>query len=62
LVTVSPEFAGSTPTGTVTVKASATTLCTIKLSSGRGACGLTTSGCCRGPAVRDLRMRAFPEG
>ena len=41
LVTVSPEFAGSTPTGTVTVKASATTLCTIKLSSGKGSCRLT---------------------
>ena len=36
LVTVSPEFASSTPTGTVTVKESTMTLCAINLSSGRG--------------------------
>ena len=39
-VMVSPEFAGSTPTGTVTVKTSTTTLCTIRLSSSRGSCTL----------------------
>jgi hypothetical protein len=40
-VTVSPEFAGSTPTGTVTVKESTTTLCVIKLSLGKGSCTLS---------------------
>jgi titin len=40
-VTVSPEFAGSTPTGTVPVKDSTTTLCVIKLSSGKGSCRLS---------------------
>ncbi len=35
-VTVSPQRRGSIPTGTVTIKASATTLCVIKLSSGKG--------------------------
>jgi hypothetical protein len=29
------------PTGTVTIKASATTLCVIKLSSGKGSCTLS---------------------
>jgi hypothetical protein len=37
-VTVSPEFVRSTPTGTVTVKESTTTLCVIKLSWGKGSC------------------------
>jgi hypothetical protein len=40
-VTVSPEFAASTPTGTVTVSKSTTTLCRITLSSGRGSCRLS---------------------
>ena len=34
-VAVSPELAGSTPTGTVTVHDSTTTLCTIELSLGQ---------------------------
>ena len=33
-VTVSSQYAGSTPTGTVTVKDSKTTLCVIELSVG----------------------------
>ncbi|MGO9180446.1 MAG: Ig-like domain repeat protein [Candidatus Limnocylindrales bacterium] len=40
-VTVSPQFAGSMPTGTVTVKASTRTLCVITLSSGKGSCRLS---------------------
>ncbi len=40
-VTVSPEFAGSTPYGSVTIKESTTTLCTITLSSGKGTCRLS---------------------
>ena len=32
------EFAGSTPTGIVTVKDSTATLCTISLSAGEGSC------------------------
>jgi hypothetical protein len=42
-VTVSPEFAGSTPTGTVTVKDSTTTLCVISLSGAKGACTLSAT-------------------
>ena len=37
-VTVTPEFPGSVPTGTVTVKDSIATLCTISLSAGEGSC------------------------
>ena len=40
-VTVSPQYPGSTPTGTVTVKEFATTLCTVTLSSGKGSCVLS---------------------
>jgi len=40
-VTVTPQFPGSTPTGTVTVKASTGTLCVITLSSGKGSCRLS---------------------
>jgi hypothetical protein len=40
-VTVSPQFTGSTPSGTVTVKESKTELCVIKLSSGKGSCTLS---------------------
>ena len=40
-VTVSPEFAGTMPTGTVTVRMSTTTLCKITLASGRGSCRLS---------------------
>jgi hypothetical protein len=40
-VTVSPQFPGSMPTGTVTVKASTGTLCVITLSSGKGSCRLS---------------------
>jgi hypothetical protein len=39
-VTVSPQHPGTTPTGTVTIKASATTLCVIKLKSDKGSCTL----------------------
>jgi len=41
-VAVSPQFAGSTPTGTVTVKESTTTLCTITLSAAKGSCTLSS--------------------
>jgi hypothetical protein len=41
-VTVSAH-PGSTPTGTVTVGAPRTTLCTIKISAGKGACSLTAA-------------------
>jgi hypothetical protein len=37
-VTVSPQYSGIAPTGTVTIKASARTLCVIKLASGAGSC------------------------
>jgi hypothetical protein len=40
-VSVSPQHSGSMPAGTVTVKASATTLCVIKLKSGKGSCRLS---------------------
>ena len=40
-VTVSPQLAGSKPTGTVTVKASTGALCAITLSSGKGSCTLS---------------------
>ena len=40
-VTVSPQFSGSTPSGTVTVNESSTTLCTITLSGAKGSCTLT---------------------
>jgi hypothetical protein len=39
-VTVKAPYSG-TPTGTVTVKAGSTTVCTITLTSGKGACTLT---------------------
>jgi hypothetical protein len=42
-VTVSPEFAGSTPTGTVTVTQSTATLCVITLSSAKGSCTLSAT-------------------
>src|SRR5208283_1478755 len=42
-VTVSPEFAGFTPTGTVSVKESTTVLCTITLASGKGSCSLSST-------------------
>jgi len=41
--TVSPEFAGLTPTGTVTVRESTTTLCVIALSAGKGSCTLSST-------------------
>ena len=37
-VTVSPQYSGTTATGTVTVKQSTTTLCVITLKSGKGSC------------------------
>ena len=42
-VAVLPEFAGSTPTGIVTVKDSTATLCMISLSAGEGSCTLSES-------------------
>ena len=39
--TVKPEFAGPTPTGSVSVTESATTLCVIALSSAKGSCTLS---------------------
>jgi predicted RNA-binding protein with TRAM domain len=41
-VTVSPRYTGATPTGSVSVKKSTSTLCVIKLSSGKGSCTLTS--------------------
>jgi hypothetical protein len=41
--TVSPEFAGPTPTGTVTVTASGSRLCSVSLSSGEGSCTLSNT-------------------
>jgi hypothetical protein len=41
VVTVTPEFAGSTPTGTVTVTESTTTVCVITLASATGSCTLS---------------------
>lgn len=40
-VVVTPQYAGSVPTGIVTVRKSTTTLCTIALSRGKGACTFT---------------------
>ena len=40
-VIVSSQHSGSMPAGTVTIKASATTLCVIKLKSGKGSCMLS---------------------
>ncbi|HXZ83656.1 MAG TPA: Ig-like domain-containing protein [Acidimicrobiales bacterium] len=40
-VTVSPQYPGTTPTRTVTVKTSTKTLCVITLSSGKGSCALS---------------------
>ena len=40
-VTVSPEFTGSTPYGSITIKESTTTLCVITLSSTKGSCKLS---------------------
>lgn len=42
-VSVSPQYAGSTPTGTVTIKESSTTLCVIALSAAKGACTLPST-------------------
>ena len=41
LITVSPQLQGSVPTGTVTIKASTTTLCEITLKSSKGSCTLS---------------------
>jgi hypothetical protein len=48
-VTVKPEFVGSTPSGTVTVTQSTTTLCVITLSSGTGSCTLSAEQLAVGP-------------
>ena len=40
-VTVSPQFSGSTPYGSVLIKQSTTTLCTITLSAAKGSCTLS---------------------
>jgi hypothetical protein len=42
-VAITPEYAASSPTGTVTVKEPATTLCTITLAAGKGSCVLPAS-------------------
>jgi hypothetical protein len=41
-VTVSPSYTGPVPNGTVVVKKSTTTLCTITLLSAKGSCSLTS--------------------
>jgi hypothetical protein len=38
---VSPEFAGSMPTGTVTLRDSTRILCVVRLRSARGSCGMS---------------------
>jgi len=43
-VTVSSQHSGPTVTGTVTIKASTTTLCVIKLKSAKGSCSLPARG------------------
>ncbi len=43
-VTVSPQYSGITPSGSVTVKASTRTLCVIKLVSGTGLCKPLSAG------------------
>ncbi len=40
-VAVSPEFAGSMPTGTVTLRDSTRILCVVRLRSARGSCGMS---------------------
>jgi hypothetical protein len=40
-VTVSPQYSGSTPYGSVTIKESTTTLCVITLKSAKGTCTLS---------------------
>jgi hypothetical protein len=42
-VTVAPQYAGTTATGTVTIKSRTTTLCTITLAAGKGTCALKAS-------------------
>ncbi|MGA2805488.1 MAG: kelch repeat-containing protein [Acidimicrobiales bacterium] len=42
-VTVAPQFAGSTPTGRVTIRNGSTVLCTTSLSSGKATCRLSPS-------------------
>ena len=42
-VTVTPESKGSTPAGTVKITDSATTMCIITLSGGKGSCSLTAT-------------------
>jgi Bacterial Ig-like domain (group 3) len=37
-VTVTPQYPGRAPAGTVTIKTSGTTLCTITLAAGHGTC------------------------
>ncbi len=41
-VKVSPQFAGSTPTGTVTISAASAKLCVVTLASGKGSCTLSS--------------------
>ena len=40
-VTVTPQYPGTTPTGKVTIKASTTSLCVVKLKSGKVSCTLS---------------------
>jgi YVTN family beta-propeller protein len=40
-VSVTPEFAGTTPTGTISVRSSGNVVCTMTLSHGRGSCTLS---------------------
>ena len=40
---VAPQYSGTTPGGTVTVKSGTTTVCTITLGSGKGSCTLSTA-------------------
>jgi len=47
-VTVSPQYPGTTPDGTVTIRESTTTLCTIQLRSARGSCRLAATTLPRG--------------
>jgi hypothetical protein len=42
-VTVSPQYPGPGPTGSVTIKSSTTRLCVITLSSAKGSCTLSST-------------------
>lgn len=68
-VSVSPEFSGTLPFGTVTVTESTTSLCSITLASGQGSCSLTAKQLKVGPyqliatfgGDKDFRVSVSPD-